>query len=561
MKGLKRIYAGWLCGVLASICGLAGCAIENDIPYPIVDGSIQSIEVEGQCDADGNSTTQATINKTNRTIALYVDDTVDLTKLRITKLTVSNEARLLPADSTQCYNYNRFPDTGFESLNDIPLSSDTRMDFSKPVTLVLYTYQDYAWTVTAEQIVKQEIALENQVGQAVLDNNNRIAIIYVSTSQRRDKIKVTAFDLGGKHGTVIPDPTTQDTYDFSEPRTFFVSRAWEDVSYPWTVYVHPKDPSEDNGSNTAEAFPMSTGARISGTIAAGKQPVIEYKKKVETSWNTLPASAVTVSGTTYTATLSGLTPGEDYNSRTSVDGTVIKEQSFTTAAATPLTDGSFDNWHQSGKLWNPWAEGGESFWDTGNKGATTVGNSNSIPTDETCNGSGQAACLESKYIVLKFAAGNIFTGSYLKTTGTNGVLSFGRPFTAFPSKLRVHYKYTMSIIDKVGDDDYQYLKGRPDSCHIYIALTDWDEPMEIRTRPSERQLFDKNDPHVIAYAELIKGEDVPQYRQEDLVLNYRYNNRTPKYILVVASASKYGDFFVGGTGSKMWVDNFELIYD
>lgn len=561
MKELKRIYARWLCGVLASICGLAGCAIENDIPYPIVDGNIQSIEVEGQCDADGNSTTQATINKTNRTIALYVDDTVDLTKLRITKLTVSNEARLLPADSTQCYNYNRFPDTGFESLNDIPLSSDTRMDFSKPVTLVLHTYQDYAWTVTAQQIVKQEIALENQVGQAVLDNNNRIAIIYVSTSQPRNKIKVTAFDLGGKHGTVIPDPTTQDTYDFSEPRTFFVSRAWEDVSYPWTVYVHPKDPSEDNGSNTAEAFPMSTGARISGTIAAGKQPVIEYKKKVETSWNTLPASAVTVSGTTYTATLSGLSPATDYQSRTSIDGTVAKEQSFTTAEATPLTDGSFDNWHQSGKLWNPWAEGGESFWDTGNKGATTVGNSNSIPTDETCNGKGQAACLESKYIVLKFAAGNIFTGSYLKTTGTNGVLSFGRPFTAFPSKLRVHYKYTMSIIDKVGDDDYQYLKGRPDSCHIYIALTDWDEPLEIRTRPSERQLFDKNDPHVIAYAELIKGEDVPQYRQEDLVLNYRYNNRTPKYILVVASASKYGDFFVGGTGSKMWVDNFELIYD
>ena len=60
-----------LCGV-AYIFLLGACAIENDIPYPIVDGSIQALEVEGQCDADGNSSTQATINKTDRTISLYI---------------------------------------------------------------------------------------------------------------------------------------------------------------------------------------------------------------------------------------------------------------------------------------------------------------------------------------------------------------------------------------------------------------------------------------------------------------------------------------------------------
>ena len=163
--------------------------------------------------------------------------------------------------------------------------------------------------------------------------------------------------------------------------------------------------------------------------------------------------------------------------------------------------------------------------------------------------------------MLKFAAGNIFTGDYVKTDGTNGVLNFGRPFTAFPTKLRIHYKYNSATIDKVGDDDYQYLKGRSDSCHIYIALTDWDKQLEIRTRPSERQLFDKNDSHVIAYAELVQGTSDAAYRQLDLTLNYRYTNRTPKYILVVASASKYGDFFTGGTGSKLWVDDFELIYE
>lgn len=149
----------------------------------------------------------------------------------------------------------------------------------------------------------------------------------------------------------------------------------------------------------------------------------------------------------------------------------------------------------------------------------------------------------------------------MKTVGTNGVLSFGRSFSSFPSKLRINYKYTSATIDKVGEDALSYLKGRPDSCHIYIALTDWDEPLEIRTRPSERQLFDKADSHIIAYAELIQGSSTSAYQQKDLVLDYRYTNRTPKYIVVVASASKYGDYFTGGVGSKLWLDNFELIYE
>ncbi len=536
---------------------LNGCAIENDIPYPIVDGSILAMEVEGQCDASGNSGTQATINKTERTITLYVDDSVDLTRLRITKLTVNNNATLIP-DSTVCNNYSKFPATGFESLESIPVSSNTRMDFSKPVTFILRTYQDYKWTVTVKQTVLREVSLENQIGKAIVDDVNRNVIIYVAKSQLLNKIKVSAFSLGGAHGTVAPDPTASDFFDFSEPATFFVSRGWEEVSYKWTVYVYQ---TGESASVTANVFPMTTRAMLSGDIQNGKRPTIEYKKDNESAWSTLASSAVTVSGTNYTAAFSSLSPATTYQYRVSIDGTASNVLSFTTAPATALTDGSFDHWSQDGKLWNPWASGSTSFWDTGNRGATTISDSNSVPTNETCNGTGQAAMLESKYLVLKFAAGNIFTGSYLKTVGTNGVLSFGRPFTAFPAKLRINYKYTTATIDKCGDDDYAYLKGRPDSCHIYIALTDWDEPREIRTRPSERQLFEKTDMHIIAYAELIKGEDIPSWQQVDLPLTYRYANRTPKYIVVVASASKYGDFFTGGTGSKLWIDNFELIYD
>lgn len=536
---------------------VASCKIENDIPYPFVDGSITAFEVEGQCDANGNSSTQTTINKNDRTIALYVDDTVDLTKLRITKLTVSNDAALV-IDSTLCTNYSKFPTTGFESLDAIPISSDTRMNFSNPVNLTLQTYQDYIWKITVQQIVTRNIVLENQIGNAVIDENNRNVIVYVAQEQPLYRIKVTSFKLGGEHGSVYPDPTAASYYDFSQPCIFFVSRGWEETSLKWTVYVYHADTETTHEATT---FARATSASLSGSIQSGKRPVITYKKETDNEWSAVADADINVNGTSYTTTLQGLEPGTNYQYTIQISDSNDYTSTFTTAPATPLTDGSFDNWHQVDKLWNPWASGEESFWDTGNKGAVTISDSNSVPTEESCNGSGKAASLESKYLVLKFAAGNIFTGSYVKTVGTNGVLSFGREFSSFPSKLRINYKYTSATIDKVGEDALSYLKGRPDSCHIYIALTDWDQPLEIRTRPSERQLFDKSDSHVIAYAEYISGQSDTQYQQKDLVLDYRYTDRTPKYILVVASASKYGDYFTGGVGSKLLIDNFELIYE
>lgn len=256
-----------------------------------------------------------------------------------------------------------------------------------------------------------------------------------------------------------------------------------------------------------------------------------------------------------------LTPATNYAYRVTINNVTGDEQSFTTAPATALTDGSMDNWHQVEKLWNPWSASGSSFWDTGNRGATTVGESNTVPTDDTATGSGKAALLESKWVVIKFAGGNIFSGTYVKTDGTNGVLNFGRPFSGFPEKLSFSYKYSPAVIDKIGNDHSQpeYLKGRPDSCHIYVALAQRDEPYEIRTRAAELKLFDKNDKDIIAYAELIQGKPVDTYTTVELPLEYR-DNRIPNYLVIVATNSKYADYFTGGVGSKLWLDNFELIY-
>ena len=226
----------------------------------------------------------------------------------------------------------------------------------------------------------------------------------------------------------------------------------------------------------------------------------------------------------------------------------------------------FEDWWLDGKVWCPWAEGGTSTWDTGNKGATTLGDSNSVPSTDTWNGkAGHSAELNTKFvgigIVGKLAAGNIYTGEYRKTDGTNGILGFGRPFTGRPTKLKGHFKYNCVNISHSSDDNYKHLIGQPDTMSVYVALTNWSEPYEIRTRPTNRQLFDKNDPSVIAYGELTRGESVTSWTDFTINLEYRRTNEVPTHALIVVSASKYGDFFTGGSGSTLWVDDFSFEWD
>ena len=44
-------------------------------------------------------------------------------------------------------------------------------------------------------------------------------------------------------------------------------------------------------------------------------------------------------------------------------------------------------------------------------------------------------------------------------------------------------------------------------------------------------------------------------------IEYRRTDVTPTYIMCTASASIGGDYFSGGDGSKMWLDDLELIYE
>lgn len=540
---------------LLGCLGFASCAIENDIPYPLRVASISSIEVEGQRAAEDATDAAAVIDKAAGTVTLYVNDSVDITRLKITRLVLDPREATIGIDSVLCDNYEKFPTNDFASLDSLPLSANTRVDFSEPVTMTLSTYQDYPWKVTVNQIIQRDVDVDGMVSH-VLDVNSRNVIIYVNPQDVPDlsNVQIKKLNLGGEYGKVTPDPTT--VHDFTKSQTFYAARHGEDTWQEWKVFVYQTEEGGSTGSS--DVFAMVTRATVKGSVQSGKTPTVEYRKQGSSDWNTVPAANVTTSGTSFTATLTGLSGSTTYNYRVTIDGVAGSEQSFTTVAPVALENGSMENWSQDGKIWYPNAAGANPFWGTGNPGAANFIGNLTTATDESVKG--KAALLETKDAIIKLGAGNIFTGDF-ELEGLNGLLHFGRSFSSFPTSLRLYYKYTPATIDMIGDNvgDLASLKGQTDMCQIYIALS--DKIYEIHNDPKNRQLFDPNDSGIIAYGEFTSSQSVTSYKQLEIPLEYRYTDRTPKYIIIVASSSKYGDYYIGGVGSKLWLDEMELVYE
>lgn len=559
---IKKIVLSLVC-----IVGFVSCAIENDIPYPIVEAAITGMTVEGQRSNPDNNIADAAIDNSKRTVTLYVNDSVDVRELKITQLRISNNAELL-ADSAACVDYEHFPDAGFSSLDSIAPSSNTRVNFSKPVNFTLRTYQDYVWTVTVNQVIDRTIDVDGMT-RYVLSEENASVIIYVNPSVVTDlsNVQITTLNLGGEYGETRPENggNVTDIHDFSKGSQKFYARLnWEPAGQykEWTVYVY----QDTDGGASSSVFPMVSRAIINGSVTSGKTPVIEYKEQSASEW--LTASDVTTSGATFTAQLTGLNASTTYSYRVNVDGVAGNENTFTTVQAIALENGSLENWREdqtdSGKNYYVPNATGVDFWGTGNLGAAPFIGNLTIPTNESV--SGQAARLESKDAIIKIGAGNLFTGDFQMDPDTyiDGLLHFGRSFSSFPTSLKVWYKYTSTEMTRKSTTQLpaslESLVGRMDSCHIYIALSDKSEPYEIRTNANNRQLFDKNDANIIAYGEFVSGQTTSTYQQIEIPLTYRAY-RVPKYIIIVCAASKYGDYYLGGIGSTLWLDEMELVYE
>ena len=245
IKALKFSFISLL------LLNMSSC-IENDIPYPYIEGVIQEIQVDGM---QG----EAVFNNQARTIELTIGEDAFIDSLPITRLVANSEALIYP-DTAACIKPNGFPNFSFASLNELPGNANTAVDFTNPVGVLLKTYQEYWWKITVKQEIERVIEVENQSGTAPsLDLYNHVAIIYVTEDADYRNIKIKKLNLEGSKTVLDPDPAT--VTDFTRPRVF---KAYRNGRYicDWTVDVQKSSVA----ASVEKVNAWATKAYISGSF-------------------------------------------------------------------------------------------------------------------------------------------------------------------------------------------------------------------------------------------------------------------------------------------------------
>lgn len=538
MMTIDRMRRLMLC---LSVCLLAAC-IQNDLPYPTVKLYITGMTVEGQVGS-------AVISNEEQKVTLELEETVNphQVKVQTLEMTEGGTATIGP---------------------------DSIVDLTKPLQVILSLYQDYVWTIEANQTIARTFTVTGQVGQAKFYPETREASVNIPREKGLGIIEVTSLKLGPEGSTqngVTGVPALQWEKKGGFATTKVQVQYSDFIDEEWTLYVNLSDITV--GVNSVDAW--TNVAWVHGFGHDGGDNGCEYKKEGDTDWTRVDASELTHDGGNFTARIIHLQANTTYVCRAYSGEEYGSEVSFTTGEEATVPNMGFENWHQDGKVICPWQEGEDSWWDTGNWGSTTLSEKDNITlsTEDIRTGStGKfAAILKSQKIVVKFAAGNLFIGEYKKTVGTNGILGFGRSFTSCPTRLKGYFKYQTALISEA-IDKYASLKNQPDTCIVWVALGDWslqENPetgektaVEIQTESKGNgKYFDKNDSHIIAYGEMTCGENVNEYTPFSIELEYRATDRKPTALLIVCSASKYGDYFTGAPGATMWVDDFSFEYD
>lgn len=300
-----------------------------------------------------------------------------------------------------------------------------------------------------------------------------------------------------------------------------------------------------------------------------------YREKGAADWTFV---AGTNNGTTLTATVDNLKFGTPYEYCAVAGGYTSPAKELTTLTPPQLPNASFEQTSTaSDKALMFSSDPNDFYWDSGNHGSQKMQKNVTEVTTKYFHSGKQGLCLHSQFVGFgslgKFAAGNIFVGKYLATEGMDGVLGWGRPFNCpiRPKALKVWARYEPVNITHDNTSALPSVsKGDPDNGIVYIALvTDqtmsynsetW--PQIVKTSSSSRQLFDPSGSNVVAYGEHVFTSATTEQGLVEITipLNDVNPNLTVSNIIIVASASRYGDYFVGGNGSLLYLDDFELVY-
>lgn len=527
-------------GILLFMILLCVSCIKNPLSYPRVKADITAFAVEGQKSVN--------IDTDKMTVSIILKETADLDSIRVTEYAYSEDA---------------VPSYELPEL----------LDLREPVKIAFSTYPDqsYEWTIQAEQPIERYVKCDDMI-EAEYDIEKKSILAYFPEDYDLKAVRFTKMKLEAQGSQVDStfgfisvdglETPTRDKMEFPKTldcviaRKFTVKYRHEVTEWQFTA-LHKIIELEVTSVNA-----WCYSADINAAFKGKGEPVVQYKEASEAEWIPLKT---TVDGTSIKASVDQLTEGTSYVARVVNGDSVSEEFSFTTETPDQLPNMSFDDWYQGdpgGYTWYPNAEGSD-IWGTANSGVNMMSAVNSTRPENTfvAKKGGTAVRMESVYVFGKFAAGNIYTGKFGKAVLSpvpGAELDWGVPFTTRPYSLKGYYAYAPKKIDNASEK-YADKLGTMDNAQILVFLTDWEQPFLVSTS-TETFVDLKNDPSIIAVGELVTDVDTQgKYVEFECVLEYR-DDRKPKYIVAVACSSLYGDYFTGGQGSVMHVDEWEFTY-
>lgn len=516
--------------------------IRNDIPFPVIVAGFESMSVP--------SAESVNIDGQKQRVDIVLKEVADIHKVEVRDVVYT--------DASVKASWN------IEGIHDL----------SRPVRITLSTFDDYEWCVSATQPIKRWFTVSSQVGESVIDVANCRVIARVSASADLKNLSITSCKLGPESISAYT-PEISTIRDFSSVQSILV--VYGDTKEIWNIYIE-KSTSSVRMTRT-DAWTKVVWLSAEGV--SGQKNGFRYREKGTTQW--VDVSEVESAGGAFSVKISDLKPMTEYECVAYSGKEETDVVTFRTEAEVPVPNAGFEVYSkaESSKYYSFYdPESGEpslttKWWDSGNKGSTTVGSSYTITmpdTDDKVEGR-SSLLMASTYVIVKFAAGNIFTGEFGKTIGTSGgTIRLGRPFTVRPQKLTFWVKYKAGIItDKTfgGVPDGDPTKpGDRDRGTLWIALGDWDyhkyggttdSPIEVNTT-DRSTFFNPDGENVIAYGQFVADKDINEWMKVEIPLQYKSTSRKPTHIIISAASSMLGDYFTGAAGSKMWIDDIRLEY-
>ena len=484
---------------------------------------------------------------------------------------------------------------------------------TQPEYLTLSYFQDYEWKIVATQTINRIWKVDGQIGATEWDVEGHRAIVKRRQDYPLDNVQTLEVRFGpSNYDFPNASEMPKDFDNATRSQTISVLAPWQTLPTPWELIIEPTEVAIDFTY-------VAAGANVIWIKAAaidGANIQFAYRKRGSTEWLKVKDEwYARDSKNAYNryeegfvkAVVRGLEHNTEYEvigyAITEKDGTTTTKESdtkvVTTSAHYQMPNSQLEEWGEftndprklptgeAGPCWYPFSSVQDMFWATGNPGATSLGPSYNLtyPSNDTPLGSTstKSAYMASRYVVVKFAAGNLFVGHYGETAGTNAYVYFGKPIsqTVRPTAIRFKIKYYCGGIDYVaskkadagveyhiGSKQIPVKGGDADLAKVFFCVTDWTEPHCVYSA-DETTFFDPRTADGvlgIGYFDTYStpepsSVDTSAWHEMTLPIEYKSFESDTSYLLLTFTCSGYGDYFTGSTSSWMYVDDIELLYD